>query len=239
MPYIKEVCKCGIIVEVSKYHTIRYKGGKTKRNKRSGTTSETQKKINQRNTQKHLTRLINANFKGGDLYLTLTYRNEPKTTQEAKKDIFNYIRRLKYEYRKYNQELKYIHSTEYNAKRIHHHIIINKIPELETTAYDKKWLLGYVDSDNLSAEGEYSKLAYYLIKETSLTYNTSDGVYAKRYCQSKNLKKPVITKTVINAKSFSKVAKAYKGYELIEDKTIQGYTESGYQYISYVMRKKE
>ena len=238
MPYIREECICGAVIEVSKYYTGRYKGKKVHRNSRSGTTSETQKKINQRNSEKQLTRLLNTNFTDGDYYLTLTYKNEPHSLSEARKDIENFIRRVKYQYRKYGIACKYIHSTEYKAKRIHHHIVINKAPDTNIK-YGDIWGKGYVKPIQLYTGGEYSKLSLYLIKETSLTYNASDGVYAKRYCQSKNLKKPKINKKIIPANSFSEIIKAYKGYEPIENKTVSGYTANGYRYISYVMRKIE
>jgi hypothetical protein len=57
---------------------------------------EVQRKLNAKNSQKRLTRLMNANFTDGDLIMTLTYADGCYPTPErARKDMTNYIKRVR------------------------------------------------------------------------------------------------------------------------------------------------
>ena len=55
-----------------------------------------QEKLNEKNAQKRLVRLINENFGKGDLILTLEYPKEagPQDEAQAMRDIQNYLRRV-------------------------------------------------------------------------------------------------------------------------------------------------
>ena len=238
MPYIKSTCDCGLVREVRKYHTHRYNSPKRPRNKNHNKTTETQKKVNQRHSERKLTRLINANFKDGDLHITLTYDNDIDLSAEtARKELNNFIRRLKYQYSKQGFELKYITVTEYENKRIHHHIVINNIPDIISNMY-KFWKNGIFRCSVLNTHGNYSELANYLIKETSKTYNTPDRIYGKRWNRSKNLIFPKEKKTVVKSSTWSElVPKEADGYYLITDSIYSGFDESGYPCLFYMMLK--
>lgn len=240
MPYIKEVCMCGKVKEVYKYHTYRYNSKKRPRNEKQNKTSECQQKVNQRKAQKHLRRIINNNFVDGDLFLTLTYNDVSVSSECAKKSMANFLRRLKYCYNKFGQPLKYIAVTEYKNKRIHHHIIINNVSDVDIKTINDLWGVGYVRCTVLNSKGDYSKLAEYLIKETSKTYNQPDRIYAKRWNQSQNLVMPEVKKSIIRSETWNRLpAKQTNGYILMPESVQSGFTDDGYPFMFYAMIKIE
>ena len=91
-------------------------------------------------------RLVNANFKQGDLYITLTYKKATLVNEDrAKKDIDNYIKKLKRWFKKNrpNEEFKYIHVIDFvddpkksKRTRIHHHLIVS---EMDRDVAEEKW----------------------------------------------------------------------------------------------------
>ena len=72
--YRKREIYCGKILEVEKYCSFNYKGKRTVRGPRMEKTSEAVAKVNERNAQKKLSRLINTNFTKNDYHLVLTYK---------------------------------------------------------------------------------------------------------------------------------------------------------------------
>ena len=73
MPYIKKYVYSGDTLEIEKYYSGRY-GKKGYRENNKSKTSEEIKRINERNSEKKLRRLITNNFKNGDIFLTVTYK---------------------------------------------------------------------------------------------------------------------------------------------------------------------
>jgi hypothetical protein len=109
--YMRKKVTSGDMVEIEVYPIWKCKHNMT-RSKQKNESKESQKKLNKKNSEKKVIRLINTNFEKDDLFITLTYEDgylpDEKT---ARKDIQNYIRRLK-RYREKNglPELKYIYS---------------------------------------------------------------------------------------------------------------------------------
>ena len=101
------------------------------RRKKAKPTSETQQKLNDARAEKKLVRIANANFKTGDIKVTLTYDKEhhPESDEEAARQLSTFLRRVKrYRASKGLDELKYIVTTEKGKMkgRIHHHLIMNR-----------------------------------------------------------------------------------------------------------------
>lgn len=96
-----------------------------------------QAKLNSWNRQKKVDRYTNENFQAGDYWGTLTYDDEhlPKDEKQARRDIVNYLRRVKRRYEKLGLELKYIYVI--GGERYHHHIIISG--GLDRTELEKMW----------------------------------------------------------------------------------------------------
>ena len=170
---------------------------------------QAQKNLNDKNARKRVERLINANFSNGDLWVTLTYDNKhlPSSMDEALKNMKNYIRRINYQRQKMGlDKAKYIYVTEFNEEkkiRCHHHLIIDG--GLPMDLVEKLWTCGKRNNVRRVASDEegLTGLARYLVKDPS---------GKKRWCSSKNLKKPKERKSY-TAFSSSKVRK------MVEDET--------------------
>ena len=87
---------------------------------------EVQVKLNQRHARERLTRIVNANFTEEDLSVTLTYRDNPGSKEEAVKLLQKHIRKLRALYKKAEIELKYVWQMEKSKKgRYHVHMILS------------------------------------------------------------------------------------------------------------------
>lgn len=147
-----------------------------------------QKNLNNKKARKYFTRLINTNFKTG-YWITFTYCNDhlPCDMERARKDMSNYIKKInRWRKKKGLENMKYIYVTEWNEKkkiRCHQHLICES--GLTMDEMESGWTKGkrneirridYDDENALNALGEYL---------------TKDPAGKKRWCSSKNLKKPV------------------------------------------------
>lgn len=222
MPYREKRIYSGDILEVEIY-PITVQERKQPRRKKEKESALKQKNLNDKNARKHLIRLINTNFTDDDLAVHLTYTEGtlPNSEEEARKDVSNYLRRIKH-YRKKNglPPLKYIAVIEYkeheeNAKgvRMHHHIIMSAI---DRDIVEELWGKGRANADRLKAdEFGYEALGRYI---------TKDPKGNKRWTQSKNIKQPTIK---VNDFKFSrnkveKIAKAPEDRDNFE-KLYHGY----------------
>lgn len=156
------------------------------RRKRYKPTSECQKRLNKKNAEMKLTRLMNANFTEDDLRFDLTYSPDklPEDDDAAIKELRNFLRRLKRFRKKAGlSALKYIAVTEKSKKgRYHHHLVISggvSIGELAAL-----WGRGYTSAKPLQFdENGIEGLAKYLVKEP---------VGSKFYQASRNLTQPEV-----------------------------------------------
>ena len=242
MPYIKRVTKAGRTIEIEKYYTAKYNKKGYRRGERIKPSSEQQKKINTKEAERKIRLLMNANFRGGDLHVVLTYarkKGDPyRTAEEMQKDIEKFLRKLRGEYRKQGKELKYIHVPEIGTRGArHHHLVVNKI---DTDILRKCWTHARVQIFPLDDSGQYRELAAYFIKYSSKNKNLS----GKRWNSSKNLIRPEPKITVISEHNFYKSeAREKKGY-YIDKGTVQsgeyGNPEyGGFGYFRYTLVKLE
>ena len=234
MPYIKRTVRAGGTIEVKKYYSARYgKKNKGIKAERQNISSEKQQEINERNATEKLTWLLNANFGFGDYHVTLTYSDEHKPEpEEAKNCVRRFLRRLRAAYRDNGSELKYVEVTEYENRRIHHHMVL---PYIDTRIIASLWNYGGVHFRAIYSE-ELSRLAEYLVKETGKTFRGS-VVSAKRWNSSRNLKKPEIKKEIVPADSWRRVPAPMNGYYIPTDKIIIDVDAFGYPYQKYTMIK--
>lgn len=194
MPYREKKIYSGKILEVEIY-PISIQERKEKRNKKQKLSLPKQKNLNDKNAKKHFIRLLNTNFTNDDLAVHLTYSDKelPADENEARRDITNYIRRIKH-YRKKNglTPLKYVAVIEYGEKkkRIHHHIVMSG---MDRDLVEQLWGKGWANADRLK-EDEYGF-------EALARYITKDPQGNKRWVQSKNLKQPAI---LVNDFKFSR-----------------------------------
>ncbi len=122
-------------VETEIYHKGRYGAKGEKRAARRKATPAQIKRQNAINRSKKLRRTLQLNFTPGDYWLTLKYpRGTRKKCGEVKKEFAKFIRILKREYKRHNEELRYIYRIEIGTRGgIHVHMVINRtrIPELD------------------------------------------------------------------------------------------------------------
>lgn len=241
MPYIESRCVAGKTIEVEKHYTSRYKKKGIQRGENRKPTKEEQKRINTRNAEKRLRRLLNTNFGKDDIHLVLDYKKEerPETVDEMKEDARKFLRNLRKEYKKLGKELKYIHVMEVGSKGArHHHLVIN---EIESKVITQLWKKGRIHANPLDDSGQYRQLASYLIKYTDKVMGTEEEIMGKRWKCSKNLKQPKITKRIVSDRNaYREEAKPIKGYYIEKDSVVHGIDPySGYPYFKYSMVKLE
>lgn len=219
MPYIKQEIFSGDVYEGIQTFSTRI-GKKNKRSSKNGKSSEKQKIINEKNAKRKLARWINANFGKGDIFLTLTYSGEAPEEDQARKDLVNFFRRVKY-YRKKNgmSDIKYIAVTESDNKRIHHHVIMSA---MSMDIITDLWGAGKAIISRLTPDKDYTGLAKYITKEPAKEF-------AKRWTQSRNLKRPVVK--IRQLKTGRNILKAPKGYKIIEQRLDYTDWSGNYQYI--------
>ena len=174
---------CGEYLEIDIFPVFDKQRGRGKRRK---PTSEMQKRLNQRNSERKLIRLLNTNFTKKDIRFDLTYDDchYPNSPEDALRQMQNFLRRVKrYRVKHEMSELKYVAVTEIGKKtgRLHHHIVMSGGIDLDVL--DEMWGRGYTTVKPLRFnEFGITGIAKYLIKEPIL---------GKRWCASRNLKKPV------------------------------------------------
>lgn len=183
--YREKTYKCGDYKEVYIYPCYAETAKLGKRKPKAKPTAEAQRKLNKRISENNLIRLLNANFTAHDIAFDLTYKagKNPETDEQAKKDLQNFLRRVK-RYRNSHglPPLKYIAVTERGKKkgRVHHHLVINGGISINKLA--ELWGLGYTTAQPLQFD------------ETGLIgkgkYMVKQSLYFRSFNASRNLKHP-------------------------------------------------
>lgn len=250
MPYVERITRAGKTIEVDRYYTSRYRKKGIKRGDKVKVTPEAQKKVNTRKAERTLRLLLAENFPDGDLHIDFGYirkRGEPyRTKEEMRKDADVFLRELRKVYKQQGQELKYVHVMEVGSKGSrHHHLVINYI---DTRLIQAAWKKAYPANSKihfhpLDTNGDYSRLAAYLIKYTDKTVGTEEGLQGKRWNCSKNLRRPEPEYRIIRDRNqYYTEPKALKGYYVDQDSVKVGvHSEEfyGYGYLSYRMVRLE
>lgn len=187
--YSTKTIENGNLFEVEIYPALP-KMGKRKIRKEN---PDVYRKWNDSFRKKNIIRKINHNFESGDLYGTLTYPKEsyPTHMDEAKKNMVNFIKRIKTRLKKKNIDLckfKYVYATEKSEKgRMHHHFIMNSLLTMDEImeCWNKG---GYNKISKIDYDAKFgiTGLATYLCKEHKKRAKSE-----KRYSCSKNLENPI------------------------------------------------
>ncbi len=230
-------------MEVKKTYSARF-GKKIPRSSNILETSKAQEAVNRQNAIDELRRILNENFKPGDWHAIFTYPQEvPPTKQQAKHALQVFLRKLRGGYRSQGVELRYIHVTEYESKRIHHHFVLPNLPG-GMRPVKRLWKsvvaeFFYTKEERESGEplhlrfpwsslddsGQYGALAEYLIKETERTRKTPDAFSKRRYCCSKNIVHPKPKIELISAKEWRKEPPQRKGHYIDKRESFNGASE--------------
>ena len=231
---------CGDYTDVQIYPV--YAKAKQRRSK-AKPTSEVQEKLNEKNKHQRLSRLIHTNFTCRDMALHLTYADEchPENPERAKKDIQNFLKKLKRRYSGLGKELKYIWVCETGKRsgRIHFHAIISE--GLSRDEIEELWQFGYANTKRLKfTENGLKGLSVYMTKQRLLF---------KSWSSSRNLKKPVekqndykysasAVKEIVEQDMILDFCKNYPGYGISAFEASVNSNNGGY-YISARLYKTE
>ena len=227
MPFIKKMIYSGNTLEIEKY-PVSKKGSRVPRCSKEKLTKESQAVLNEKNAKKNFIRLVEMNFKKGDLFITLKYRGEAPDGRKLKRDFQNFFARLKYHCKKQSfAEPVYMGVSHDASSRPHHHIILNKY---SWDFIKSLWSYGSVQISELEPDPEYgfTAIAKYILNEKNV------NTFKKRWCASKNLKKPKIVYKEIKRLSIYKKAEPPKGYKLINVEITDNIFTGMHQYIRCV-----
>lgn len=210
-----------------------------KREKRKRPTPEQMRKQNQYNREKKTRRIIKANFKENDYWLTLTYKNGRKTSvEQAKSDKRKFLRYMRREYTKRGEKLKWVGVYE-RGKRgaVHHHFVINRIPDTDVIvkqAWKQIEGAGRVDMQLLYEDCEFRRLANYIMKAEVMN-DKGEPVERGNVTHSKNLviPEPEVRKTT--RKKILDQPVPNPGYYIDTESICQGVNEiTGREYLHYI-----
>lgn len=239
--YIRNEVKINDKIEIEKHYNWNAGAPGIDRERKSNKTPEAMAKQNLWNRKKELRRIIELNFTGGDLHVTLTCRPDKRPDMtEAMKVIRQFRDKLRAKYKKQKWECKYIITTETGERgAVHWHMIINHMQNEETSTTKMIWELWdrgrpyFVPMDD---SREYEQLADYIIKETSKRIAEGKTLEKLSYMCSRNLIRPVVKRYKIRKKAWAKTPKVPRGYVLESLRNgINPYTNLPYQH--YTLRK--
>ena len=220
MPYREKRIYSGAMLEIERRHCT-MSGRVIGREAKSRATGKAQERINLRNAQLRLMRLMCTNFEKGDLHITLTM-GPNRSWGDTAKQIAKFLRKLRSVcQKKLGRALKYILVREDRGVRPHWHLVCNRMPitpeELATL-----WPFGLTGMQSLDGNPDYGWLARYLLKQ-----DKHDEKNHKRWSASKNLEEPVMTPPkVLKRKALSskpRVPKEYYVLSYYHNATANGY----------------
>ena len=252
MIYIEKRTKAGRTIEVERCVCMRrYQKGE-RRQRRKQETSEAQKKVNTRQAEKKLRRLINENFGYRDWHIDMGYvrsdLEEPRSKEQMRADMQKFLKKLRRLYKRAGQQLRYIHVMEVGERGArHHHMMLNHADGIDTAQIQQAWDETYagksmIHFSPLDKSGNYTKLANYLIKYTDKTVGTEDGLMKKRWSCSRNLRKPVTISRIISKYDVLREPNRVRGY-YIDKNSIErgtyGQEYGGFDFLNYTLVRIE
>lgn len=195
--------KAGRVVEKTKYWVA---GEKPTRSKRKMKSDIKKQQHNGICAVRELARLLNANFKKGDILLGLDYSDagyekitntadgtdderELLLYRAAERELKLFIRRVSRACRERGIVFKYsgavtsdLDGETGEVVRAHHHLVVNAEA---LSVCREKWALGGVHSDPLTGQADYTPIAEYLLRQVRHIEN------ARKYVSSRNLERPI------------------------------------------------
>ncbi|MCM1219388.1 MAG: hypothetical protein NC548_33330 [Lachnospiraceae bacterium] len=214
----------GVIKIIEKCMPGNYGAPGEKRDEKRKRTPEDIRRQNERNRWRRMQRIILANFHPGDWHLILKYRKgeEPETYEEAEKQRKKFLDSMRRAYKKAGIPFKWIAVTERGKKGqvLHHHLIIEDIDwdGINTVKLVKKlWTYGNGFFVEMYEDGEYEKLAEYIVKS-----ETKEECGWCTYSRSRNLVVPEARKEKIYARKWRNPPAAPKGWYVVKDSVWNG-----------------
>lgn len=189
-------------------------------------TRPSQKNLNDKNSRRYLIRLANINFGKGDIWGTFGWNADklPQNIEAAKKDIKNFISRINYRRKKAGKEnIKYIYILAFDDHvRPHFHILMTG-DGIDRDELEELW--GKCDRPNTRR----IKPDDNFIITGLATYISNNPHGTKRWCPSKNLKKPGTPTRSYSKFKKAKVEKMVKNYAELKEQMEKAYP--GYKFL--------
>ena len=220
-----------------------------------------------------LEQLVHAAFAPGDLHISCTYRTDEYgcgrdaefTREDAKRDVRNYIRRVRRLLKRHGCDLDgfWWLAVTVTKKRMaeaarpwpeshHHHILMHGVPNALRNAVEELWTHGYCNADRMrdSQEG-LSAIAGYIARQEGSA--SGEGRGDKSYSTSRNIPRPQV-RTSERALSRRRVARIaaevrtegreiletlYPEYRLVEDAKVDVSDFTAGAYIYAKLRRKK
>lgn len=198
MGYKRRTTKAGDRLEAEIYPVFGREERERLRAAKRNTTPEKQKRLNEQRAMHQLVLLMDANFGAGDYHLTLTYAGEEPSLKRCKKDVRNFLNRVKRAREKRGlEDLKYIYTIGHDKnERIHVHLVTNggiSRNELERIwSQDKSGKTrGRTNAMILQPDDHgLQGIASYLYKQNARARASGEHQGERSWCASRNLKKP-------------------------------------------------
>ena len=255
--------KSGKLLEVDFYpvfddgRKVPTRAPKTKR------STPEQEKYNQNQAIKKFVRLVNTNFDGEDVFMTVTYNTgqAPQDEETARRDIVNYLRRLKNKRISELRRLEKRLAENPDDKELRERVKKLREPLRYIYVIEKQvyktgprkgqmnfhfhlFVNGGIDRDTL--EGMWHKGVRVEARrfmperygpEAAAKYLSKDPQGSKRFCYSRNLKQPQTMKPKDGRISHRGVEKLAR--ERVDDKKYWEKRHPGYQFIRCFSRYNE
>lgn len=151
-------------------------------------TRECQQRLNQRDAEKKLGRIVKLNFSEADLEADLTFAGEAGE-EGARKALAKWLRELRKLYRAAGTELKYLYVWETGKRsgKVHFHVLLNAGP-LSRDQVEALWPHGYANARRLRMdETGLAGLVEYITKRSRAGMRAPGQ---RRWSGSRNLAKP-------------------------------------------------
>ncbi|MCR5566193.1 MAG: hypothetical protein K6F61_05025 [Clostridiales bacterium] len=254
MGYRTRTIKAGTRLEAEVYPIFGRSMEQTARREKQNMTKERQQQLNTKRAKRRLVLLMENNFSyDRDIHVTLTYAGEEPELERCRKDIRNFLNRVKRQREKRGlDELKYIYSVGHDRdQRIHVHCVMNG--GISRDELEKMWGKGYANTIRLQKQGGgLQGMANYLYRQNEKARDRGEREGFHMWSGSRNLKKPKehVSDTKISNRKVKMIAqnfrhisaevmeKIYPGY-CLEDCRVQYSDVVDGVYIRCVMRKSQ
>lgn len=198
MGYKRRTTKAGDRLEAEIYPVFGREQRETLRAAKKNQTPEKQRRLNEQRAMHQLVLLMDTNFGAGDYHLTLTYAGEEPDLRRCKKDVRNFLNRVKRQREKRGlEDLKYIYTIGHDKnERIHVHMVLNGGIDRETL--EKIWsqdktgkTRGRTNAMILQPDDHgLQGIASYLYRQNAGARARGEHQGERSWCASRNLKKP-------------------------------------------------
>lgn len=192
MAYRQKTIVAGPLVVQALYPSASGQNIGAVRSGRKRLSSDAQRRMNLKYAWQKLELLIAANFRRGDLWITLTYDDDhlPAGRREACAQAQAFFDRLRLRRKRKGQPLQYLYCTEHKhgEGRWHHHVLVNRCGK-DYSDILGAWGRGGVDirTVRITKTKTFETLARYMTKEAR------DKVGHRLWSGSRNLARPEAT----------------------------------------------